>query len=910
MDEIILPVELTPAIVEALDRGATVITGNQRAARTLRHAYDRTQLAKGLTAWEPADVQAWDSWTAELWQIMLLEGNTTSILLNRTQELFIWRSILTEDPETQKILRSVDSLAQMTSEAWWLVHQYGASNHLNRLATNYETRCYLRWANDFERRCQRHKCLSSARLEAGLQAAFQTSKLGLSNSIVLTGFDDLTPAQSNLIRSIAATGISVEETPQDSEAETRVVVWSADEAQEIYAAARWARNQLQDAPAVKIAVIVPSLENKRPAIDRAFRYVLAPELEDISAPNQAAPYEFSIGTRLADTPLVRVALDLLRWASMPLPLDRVSTLLVSPLFAHATGEEDARAIFDAFSVRQAKFLLRPEVTIRWVIETSSHAKKRTVPAGLIAALHRIDRAASAFDLANARRAFGAWADVMRALMLDAQCGRNGGEDSVEFQTRRRWEAALDELEALDFAGMRVNFEEALNTLVRITQSVFFAPESREAPVQILGPLEAAGSRFDAIWFMGAGDLTWPTPDASNPLLPWALQAELGMPSGDIAKDASRNLRVARRIVSSAVTAIFSYASEIKAGRQRPSPFLNHLNLSDVAIASLSPDDIDNPPTSLEEVSETLALPLLPDQTIRGGAEILSLQAACGFRAFAEKRLLSAELKSSALGMDAAERGTIVHRTLEALWNDIRSQAALKQMTDGERSSAIQRAIAQGMSRLAKHSISAWDTAYVAVQRDRLHALLSTWLDVEFGRQPFEVKLSEKEFKDVKIGPLQLTVRVDRVDSTEKGDVIVDYKTRRATPAEWLSPRPDEPQLPLYAVLASSQDPTMKLADVAFANVRAGKDAVFDSFQGKVSVEKSKPNTRRPPLDEQLEEWKVTLARLAADFYHGDARVDPKKYPTTCKYCAQRTLCRLNPALIEVDEELDEQTEND
>ena len=42
----LLPVE----IVEALERGATVVTGNQRAARRLRQAFDRRNRELGLRA--------------------------------------------------------------------------------------------------------------------------------------------------------------------------------------------------------------------------------------------------------------------------------------------------------------------------------------------------------------------------------------------------------------------------------------------------------------------------------------------------------------------------------------------------------------------------------------------------------------------------------------------------------------------------------------------------------------------------------------------------------------------------------------------------------------------------------------------------------------------------------------------
>jgi len=49
----------------------------------------------------------------------------------------------------------------------------------------------------------------------------------------------------------------------------------------------------------RVGVIVPGLEARRAEIDRVFLEVLAPELEDITAEEDGAPYEFSLGVGLA-----------------------------------------------------------------------------------------------------------------------------------------------------------------------------------------------------------------------------------------------------------------------------------------------------------------------------------------------------------------------------------------------------------------------------------------------------------------------------------------------------------------------------------------------------------------------------------------------------------------------------------
>jgi probable DNA repair protein len=903
MDPIQPSVDLPQAVIDALDRGAVVVTGNQRAARILRRAFDRRNRKLNLGTWQPAEVMAWDAWVASLWRGLLLEGHVLELLLSRNQELTVWRKIVSSDPETRDTLRSPDSLAELAAEAWLLLSRYNGLRFMPRLSTGFETRTFQRWATEFERRCRNEKWLSSAQLEDHLKAAVASQSLKLRREIALVGFDEMYPSRQGLIESIRSSGQHVEELKIALPVESHMLVRARDEQEEISGAARWARDLLEKSAASRIAIIVPALETRRAAMDRTFRKILAPHLEGVETANHEVPYEFSIGVKLAETALVKTALDLLRWSISPLPLECVSSLLVSPLFAKAEVENNARASFDAFELRKTK-LLRPEIKLGWIIDSISGSKRRFYLTNLLAALRAMDRVAKKHSVETALRPHAEWAGLIRDLLEAVRWGHEGAEDSIEFQTRKRWEATLDELATLDFDGSRVTFEHALGSLEWLARLTMFAPESRDAPVQVMGPLEAAGGSFDALWFLGAGDLTWPVRPSANPLLPWGLQAELGIPGVDPAADDERSRHIVERIRGSAETGIFSYALETRAGKQRPASPLDPMHLSVVDIEDVAPKDQKVEPLVLEEFSDSLPIAPVPDSTVQGGADILRLQAACGFRAFAERRLRSTDLKNVELGLDAAERGNIVHRTLEHFWKEVRTQSALKSMSSAEFKDALGQSVEYGLQRAAESSAAEWDSAYVEVQRKRLWNLLVPWFEIELNRNEFAVKLSEKNFEDMRVGPLRLSVRVDRVDTTEDGEVIIDYKTGATKTIDWQSDRPEAPQLPLYAVLSNEAQPEAQLADVAFGRVRVGSEMALDGFLGKVTAEGRKTSSRRVSLPEQVDQWKRVLTDLAKDFHRGDARVDPKKYPLTCNYCAQRILCRLDPAAF--DEDIDDE----
>jgi ATP-dependent helicase/nuclease subunit B len=64
------------------------------------------------------------------------------------------------------------------------------------------------------------------------------------------------------------------------------------------------------------------------------------------------------------------------------------------------------------------------------------------------------------------------------------------------------------------------------------------------------------------------------------------------------------------------------------------------------------------------------------------------------------------------------------------------------------------------------------------------------------------------------------------------------------------------------------------------------------------------------LDILVDEWRQNLAMLAEDFADGRATVGPRDFALDCARCAQRLLCRVNPAnlLLNMDDPTGEEAE--
>jgi len=130
------------------------------------------------------------------------------------------------------------------------------------------------------------------------------------------------------------------------------------------------------------------------------------------------------------------------------------------------------------------------------------------------------------------------------------------------------------------------------------------------------------------------------------------------------------------------------------------------------------------------------------------------------------------------------------------------------------------------------------------------------------------------------------------------EIIIDYKTGKVDPKKWFGDRPDEPQLPLYAISAEKTP-----AAVVFGIVRE------DGCEYKGVVRQGGLLPGLPPnatstnqylvdagqdMPETIKKWRKTLRHLMVDFLDGEAAIDPKDDDKTCdnSYCKLQPLCRI------------------
>jgi probable DNA repair protein len=891
-------------LLELLQQGNLLVLPNPRAAANLRHAFDirqqaTRQQAEGTTVWQPAQAMAWSQWATGLWNDLVLAGAEPRLLLNPAQEHALWLEIVAEDTsgKLQHSLASLDSLADLASGAWALAASFDALSRLRPFlpGATEDARLFSVWAAEFTRRCNVRGYLSAALLDAALTQHVADGTAPPLASLQLVGFPSFLPSQQSLLNALQARGtITIEHRltapPHENAVHASVMVGNPQE--ELQLAAHWLRSQMEARPSAppRIAVLVPTLAEDRAGLDAVLRDLLAPELNAIDADLSSTPWEFSSGASLLSIPLLADALDLARWSAAALPLDRITSLLLSPHLGVA-DDRDLAANFD-LQLRRRESLLRPELSLPELVGLlDKHVCALQWPRHLAVERQRIG------DLTKPRT-FADWMEVTRSLVAAANWPGPRALTASEFESTHAWNSALDVISTLDFSGDRVPFTAALAALERHLRNTSFQPPSTHASIQVMTPAESIGSVFDAVLFLHSTDRNWPPTERPHPLLPWSLQTALEMPGTDPHRSAGIARDFIADILSRSAAALFTFAAEDDDGPLRPSPRLSELGISTqsaVALLTTAPAA----PIVCDFVPDDIPLPPLRTHTVPGGATVLRLQAACGFRAFAELRLQSKEPEAFDLGFDAQEKGRQVHQTLQLFWTAVGTQQQLNALPTHELESILRRCIQETLGRHAAQD--PWDAAYLTLQQERLYRLLLRWLEAERSRGPFTFLQGEKD-ELVTVGPLTLEVRIDRIDQIPNqepaeepgGFVIVDYKTGRSGhPAEWQGDRPDDPQLPLYALATGVEG----LQGLTFAKVFAD-DMRWLGHQSRPGIlPKSRSNELHDDLSSLVEDWRITLDALAQDFAAGRAEVAPKHYPQTCEFCRQRLLCRVNPATL-------------
>ncbi len=884
---VISTVDLFQRLAEGHAAGVTVVTPNRRLAQALASEFDRRQIARGLAAWETADILPYAAFVERAYEDALYSdiASDMPLLLAPAEEQALWEEAVRKS-EVGGALLAVPETAALAREAWQLAHAWRLWEKLERAGASEDALAFLDWSERVRRATERQRLTDPSRLPEVVAGALDHPSVRKPTLLVRYGFDLVTPQQSGFFAALARSRAEIADCMPDRRIANAVRIACTDAREEIRLAARWARSRLEQNGRARIGIVVPELAKHRSAIRRVFAQTLAPVSSDPRAEKRPSAFNISLGEPLAGFPLAAHALLVLELCGREIEFERASLLVRSPFIAASEAEMSARARLDAWLRQRAE----PIVTLDRLAALTRRTDLPRCPVltQRLTALAEF-RKAKLFGAQSPR----AWGEAFNeALALTGFPGERA-LDSAEYQTLKKWHETLTQLARLERVVERMGFAEALARLHRIAAETLFQPETHEVPIQVLGVLEAAGMGFDHLWVMGLSSEAWPNRPHANPFLPMRLQREAGLPNATPAAALEFARKRTADWLGCAAEVVLSHPRREDDRDLAASPLIAGVEEGRLDLpAGESWHDALHRARRLERVEDARA-PALAVDAARGGVSVVKDQAACPFRALAIHRLGAEGIESPHTGLDAIERGTLVHRVLASVWRELKTKAALDSSAEPALESLLARAAEEAIAWQRRDRPTTLAGRSSEVEHRRLVRIAQAWLAHERGRADFKV-LATEDKRTLALGPLTLNVRLDRVDEAAHDlRIVIDYKTGKPALASMLGARPDEPQLPLYLAAAEP-----RAGAVAFAQVRVGEMKFVGLareaglLEGARTPEQAARSGAEPSWGEQVAFWRAELERLAQDFASGRAEVDPKRQLNTCRGCGVQPFCRI------------------
>ncbi len=899
--------EIFKRLAAELDAGITIVTPNRRLALALKNQFDTYQISQKKVVWDSADVLPFSAWITRFYSDALYTEQITAAptLLTSDQTQVLWETVIRSCNSSQALL-AIPKTAKLAQEAWQLAHAWRLFPQLETFPANEDVNIFKEWAQHYQQLTEQACQTDNARLSDCVIKLYQQMPLQNLKTLICYGFDAVTPQQAAFLAEISTTDCEVRIAqpkfhyqPHQGD---KLCTTCVDSKEEIHHASIWARARLEANNNARIGIVVPTLEKYRSHITRVFSLVMKPDVTAAlpGASRQIKPFNVSLGLLLATYPLVNTIFQIMTLSGKEIDYEQVSLLLRSPFIGGSETEMNKRALLDA----QLRKLAEPSITLERLLTLIKHENGDTNCPQLFDQLSRLNKFRQ-LNLTSEQTPSAFTRNISELLDIIGFPGERG-LDSNEYQVLKKWYEVIAAFTLLDSVMPSIQYDQVIPRLRRMAMETLFQPETPEVPIQILGALEADGLEFDHLWVMGLSDEVWPMPPRPNPFLPIELQRQAKLPMSSTAESLAFSQRLTNGWLSCANEVILSYSlqsDEKDAHALKPSALIKSVpkGMLELPVYESHSEQIKQM-NMLEiclgdENEQTLAKAHQNNEenkNISGGTAVIKDYAACPFRAFARHRLQIESLVIPHAGLNALERGTLVHEVLAHSWQQLETKNTLDGISFAELDKLLNNAANKAINHIRQYRPTILSGRFATIEKERLVRLAHTWLDEERKRENFTVTEIEKKHT-IQIGDLTLNIRLDRVDQLANGSrIIIDYKTKKQSVTSMLGERPDEPQLPLYLLTSEPG-----AAALAFAQVKTGEIGFTgiaydgDLLPAVKAFSESRQNTQYDSWEALIAAWQFNLTSLANRFATGDAKVDPKKYPQTCQYCDMQPFCRIH-----------------
>ena len=850
----------------------TVLTVNNRLARTLK-AQIAQQITSGAT--ELLDVRPWTAWLTNQVIERLYQGGHDSFsqVLDTQTVRLLWGQAIAEC-EADRSLIDIDQVSTIAADADALMLNWAID-----VPGIWHTPDYLRfldWRAAYESHLLRLDAIDVPRVPKPVSQWIAAGQLIVPKHVVLMGFTECSAAMQQVLDALVAAGVQVFQLEWlSTDAPGQLHKKALATAEQQWSAARaWAKQRLAADAQGRFAIVVPNLQSEATEARR----LLTRELDGMS-------YNVAVAPPLAQWPLTRAMLS---WLRMVVDMSAHGQIepavagqaLLAGGCAGSDSEAGARAMLDARWRHRQLLVLTHAV---WNDEIKRLPRLSEAWANAWPQWQSLNATASSWY---------AWANAFRQVLATLGFPGDATQTSVQYQVTAALDQLMSSLAALDDCLAAPDAKGAWQMLARLAHQTLFQPQrDPSARLDVLGLLEAEGGRWDAVWVMGMTDDVLPAVVNPNPLIPLQALARAGAPRSTAERERQWAAELMQALQQAGASVVFSWAEQNGEQPNRPSPLLADLPVLTADVFEQS-QPIDRVP--LSTWTDEPAIALAPCETIGGGVAVLQTQAANGLWAFFQYRLRARGMPAYAQFPSAQDRGNVLHRILELLWdqwgNQSRMLEAIEHPEWPDRLATI-------VEQVVADKLGQWPGPLRALEQQRSQAVVHDCLMMEAAREPF--KVVEREGKhDFIEGPLQLGVTIDRIDELADGQRIVfDYKSGVSLPRpdkDWQSNSFKNPQLLVYArVLADQGKPPDALAWIrlhASGVVVEGISADDTHVPGITALADVAWTEDDWPT--QMSRWQTRVHDLAQQFAQGQHQ-NISWQRDDLKYCTIKPLLRLH-----------------
>ena len=404
-------------------------------------------------------------------------------------------------------------------------------------------------------------------------------------------------------------------------------------------------------------------------------------------------------------------------------------------------------------------------------------------------------------------------------------------------------------------------------------------ERSQSPIQILGMLETTGLDFTDLWICGMEHENFPSAVSANLLLPSKTRREYGLPRSSPQQELDFAQARINSWLASSENTIFSFARDTEISKDNSLTTL--LSKQNTVVHEPIARKTINPFFSshgiemeryTDEHGNSIQEPLL-----KGGTRRLSVHQECNFKSFAEFQLKLRPIEEVPLLTGPLERGTMLHEILHALRSEKESTADYLEITSDSIRLFCQKIVG---------THDQLPDSFRKAEINRLSAIIESFLELERSRLPFKTMALEKKFI-LELDDIQIEIRVDRIDSVEKGMFVFDYKSSNRSISQGSIATPRDLQLPAYSLIEG------KVNGVFYVNLTSEGPNISGVSQDPLSdTENSDIKTHIPQRGwiKQREEWRTTIKAIGESIKRGDAIVGGGA--RECEDCSFKGLCRI------------------